>query len=175
MHPDLRHATPASSCWTMSPCCERWFARRHAPKDLNPDRLGWNQLCCQLHQGHTFVVQRKPWDSNSQIAIATTCFQNRLRAPTEGWSQPDDFRPLSCGSWNRTNGLLVQSQVSHTSSDDPAVLFVCSASLPPSAFILANRSAASVALPTATVPQCLHSSMSSFISVQRHARSCMVR
>jgi hypothetical protein len=63
--------------------------------------------------------------------FVATCFQDRLLI------QPDDFRPLSCGSWNRTNGLLVQSQAS---------------------------------LPTATVPQCLHSSF-----VQRHARSCMVR
>ena len=32
--------------------------------------------------------------------FVATCFQNRLLI------QPDDFRPLSCGSWNRTNGLL---------------------------------------------------------------------
>ena len=33
-------------------------------------------------------------------------FKTGSRAPTVGWSQPDGFRPLSCGSWNRTNGLL---------------------------------------------------------------------
>ena len=31
---------------------------RHAPKDLNPDQLGWNQPCCQLHQGR--VLCRRP-------------------------------------------------------------------------------------------------------------------
>ncbi len=55
LHRDFRHATPASSCWTMSPCCERRFARKHAPKDSNPDQLGWNQSCCQLHQGRTIL------------------------------------------------------------------------------------------------------------------------
>jgi hypothetical protein len=38
-----------------------------------------------------------------------TCFQDRLLI------QPDDFRSSihkSCGSWNRTNDLLVQSQAS---------------------------------------------------------------
>ena len=46
------------------------------------------------------LTERKPRDSNSQVAIATGCFQNSVLI------QPDDFRPLSCGSWNRTNGLL---------------------------------------------------------------------
>ncbi len=72
LHPDLRLAEPASSCWTMSPSFR----------------------------------ERKPWDSNPQAACAATCFQDRLLI------QPDDFRLSSCGSWNRTNGLLVQSQAS---------------------------------------------------------------
>ena len=50
-HPDLRHATPASSCWTMSPFGERRFTRKHAPKDLNPDQLVWNQSCCHYTRG----------------------------------------------------------------------------------------------------------------------------
>ncbi len=76
-HPDLQLAELASSCWTMSPdqvlrtkdkgrtrevrspldslFRPSYFSlrpsRRHAPKDLNPDQLGWSQSCCQLHQG----------------------------------------------------------------------------------------------------------------------------
>ena len=51
LHRDFRHATPVSSCWTMSPILCRRFAfcdpsSRHAPKDSNPDQLGWNQSCC---------------------------------------------------------------------------------------------------------------------------------
>ena len=69
---------------------------RHAPKDLNPDQLGWSQPCCRLHQRRvlSFFVQRKrpirhpcrsvP-DSNSQAACAATCFQDRSLI------QPDDF------------------------------------------------------------------------------------
>jgi hypothetical protein len=45
LHPDLQCAELVSSCWTMSPFRERRFARKHAPKDLNPDQLGWNQSC----------------------------------------------------------------------------------------------------------------------------------
>lgn len=33
--------------------------------------------------------------------------------------QADDGRPLSCGSWNRTNGLLVQSQASLPAATTP--------------------------------------------------------
>ncbi len=35
----------------MSPFGERRFARKHAPKDLNPDQLGWNQSCCHYTRG----------------------------------------------------------------------------------------------------------------------------
>ncbi len=42
----LRHARAASSPWKP----------RHAPKDLNPDQLGWNQPCCQLHQGRVLCL-----------------------------------------------------------------------------------------------------------------------
>jgi hypothetical protein len=31
--------------------------KRHAPKDLNPDQLGWNQPCCRLHQGRVCCRQ----------------------------------------------------------------------------------------------------------------------
>ena len=35
--------------------------------------------------------QRKPWDSNPQVAIATTCFQDKPLI------QPDDFRVQAAG------------------------------------------------------------------------------
>jgi hypothetical protein len=73
---------------------------------LNPDQLGWSQSCCHYTRDVCCVVdQRKPWDSNPQAVCAAACFQDRFLI------QPDDFR-ASCGSWNRTNGLLVQSQAS---------------------------------------------------------------
>ena len=64
LHQDFQHATPASSCWTMSPIlCGRFAfcdpSSRHAPKDSNPDQLGWNQSCCQLHQGRIFLSGRR--------------------------------------------------------------------------------------------------------------------
>ena len=84
---------------------ERWASvrARHAPKDLNPDQLGWSQPCC--HYTRDVCCRRKPWDSNPQADCAAACFQDRFLI------QPDDFR-ASCGSWNRTNDLLVQSQAS---------------------------------------------------------------
>ena len=45
---------------------------------------------------------------------AATCFQDRLLI------QPDDFRICSSsGDWNRTNGLLVQSQASLPAATTP--------------------------------------------------------
>ena len=45
---------------------------------------------------------------------AATCFQDRLLI------QPDDFRICSSsGGWNRTNGLLVQSQASLPAATTP--------------------------------------------------------
>ena len=55
----------------------------------------------------TRSFQRKARDSNPQAAHAATCFQDRLLI------RPDAFHlPISSGGWNRTNGLLVQSQAS---------------------------------------------------------------
>jgi hypothetical protein len=39
------------SCFCLHP------SQRHAPKDLNPDQLGWNQPCCQLHQGRVLCLR----------------------------------------------------------------------------------------------------------------------
>ena len=55
----------------------------------------------------------------------------RLASPpvfkTGSSSEPDDFRPVaSCGSWNRTNGLLVQSQASLPTATVPQWLLLCS-------------------------------------------------
>ena len=48
---------------------------------------------------------------------AAACFQDRFLI------QPDGLRSSqSSGGWSRTNGLLVQSQVSRTDSDDPGIL-----------------------------------------------------
>ena len=88
---------------------------RHAPKDLNPDQLGWNQPCCQLHQGR--VLCRRAAEAvglEPTSGSAATCFQDRLLI------RPDDFRAsTSSGGWNRTNGLLVQSQASLPAATTP--------------------------------------------------------
>ncbi len=65
MHRDFRHATPASSCWTMSPILyQRFTAAIHLqstpPRTRTGDQLGWNQSCCQLHQGRTFSTLTTP-------------------------------------------------------------------------------------------------------------------
>jgi hypothetical protein len=75
----------------------------------------------------------------------TPVIKTGSRAPTEGWSQPDDFRSTvpfqGSGSWNRTNGLLVQSQVSHASSDNPGAFMpiVGHYRLRPSSSLIARR------------------------------------
>ena len=108
----LRLATPASSCWTMSPFGERRFARKHAPKDLNPDQLVWNQACCHSTRGVCcFSGSRE-----------TRTHKPRSRPPVFK-TGPSSSRMtsvvVSCGSWNRTNGLLVQSQASLPTATTP--------------------------------------------------------
>ena len=41
---------------------------RHAPKDSNPDQLGWNQSCCQLHQGRTILSGRRGTRTPKRLA-----------------------------------------------------------------------------------------------------------
>ena len=41
---------------------------RHAPKDSNPDQLGWNQSCCQLHQGRTVLSGRRGTRTPKRLA-----------------------------------------------------------------------------------------------------------
>ena len=75
------------------------LSARHAPKDLNPDQLGWNQSCYRYtrdtHLSTAEVTNpacsRSVPDSNSQVAFATTCFQDRLLI------RPDDFRLQAAG------------------------------------------------------------------------------
>ena len=54
-------------------------------------------------------TRKRPWPPDS--------FQDRFLI------RPDDFRlrNASSGGWSRTNGLLVQSQVSRTDSDNPGI------------------------------------------------------
>ena len=111
LHPDLRHATPASSYWTMSPFHKRRFARKHAPKDLNPDQLGWNQSCCRYTRDACVSAEGEGLEPPS--GLAAPCFQDRFLI------RPDAFRKQAPGGWNRTNGLLVQSQASLPAATTP--------------------------------------------------------
>ena len=114
-HRDLRLATPASSCWTMSPCSERRFARKHAPKDLNPDQLVWNQSCCHYTRGVCCFSGSRETRTHKRFApppvFKTGSSSGRMTSVLS-----------SCGSWNRTNGLLVQSQASLPSATTPQCL-----------------------------------------------------
>ena len=51
----------------MSPESERWFAHKHAPKDLNPDQLVWNQSCCHYTRGAYCFIESAQWESNPHI------------------------------------------------------------------------------------------------------------
>jgi hypothetical protein len=86
---------------------------RHAPKDLNPDQLGWNQSC--------YRYTRDTHLSNSG-SRETRTHKSRSRPPVFK-TGPSSSRMTSvvasCGSWNRTNGLLVQSQASLPTATTP--------------------------------------------------------
>ena len=51
-----------------------------------------------LHQRRVFQAEAAGLEPAN--ACCVNCFQDSILI------QPDDFRLLSCGSWNRTNGLL---------------------------------------------------------------------
>ena len=131
-HPDLRLATPVSSCWTMSPICERRFAQKQAPKDLNPDQLGWSQSCCHYTRGVCFSAEAvrlelttvlpapvfKTGSSSGRMASITSCGgRNRTRVTTVQSRLPVPAQTLphqlslSCGGRSRTCGHVVQSHV----------------------------------------------------------------
>ena len=59
--------------------------------------------------------QRKPWDSNPQADVPPAVFKT---ASSSGRMTS----VASCGSWNRTNGLLVQSQASLPAATTPQYL-----------------------------------------------------
>jgi hypothetical protein len=86
----LWHATPASSFSRDEPRLGAKVRPRHAPKDLNPDQLGWSQSCCQLHQGHTLNFSGSR-GTRTHNGSAAACFQNRFLI------QPDDFRLQAAG------------------------------------------------------------------------------
>ena len=52
-NPDLLYAKQMSSRWTSTPF---HFLLQHAPKDSNPDILGWNQQCYRYTKGVQFFV-----------------------------------------------------------------------------------------------------------------------
>ena len=77
---------------------------------MDSRRLALRSLACDasiflLDDEPIFRSGSRETRTHKRLFVAT-CFQNRVLI------QPDDLRPLSCGSWNRTNGLLVQSQAS---------------------------------------------------------------
>jgi hypothetical protein len=75
-------------------------------------------ICCFV------VARRKPWDSNPQSRfIGTPVFET---GPSSG--RMTSVRVLSCGGWNRTSGLLIQSQASLPAATAPQCFIneVCS-------------------------------------------------
>ena len=74
---------------------------RHAPKDLNPDQLGWNQPCCQLHQGRVLccrtaeAVGLEPTTAKPRPVFKTGSSSGRMTSVS--------FVEPSCGGWNRNN------------------------------------------------------------------------
>ena len=87
------------------------LAARHAPKDLNPDQLGWNQSCYRYTRDTHSIV------SGSR---ETRTHKSRSRPPVfKTGSSSGRMASVSCGSWNRTNGLLVQSQASLPTATTP--------------------------------------------------------
>ena len=117
---------------------------RLVPKDLNPDQLGWNQSCCR----YTRDTQLKFSGSRE-----TRTHKSRSRPPVFK-TGPSSSRMTSvvasCGSWNRTNGLLVQSQASLPTATIPHRLL--SSGGRNRTYGLLVQSQAS--LPAATTPEC---------------------
>jgi hypothetical protein len=68
---------------------------RHAPKDSNPDQLGWNQSCCQLHQGRVSSAEGEGLEPPS--GPCRRLFSRQVPHPA------GCLPTTSCGGWNRTN------------------------------------------------------------------------
>ena len=100
------------------------FTRQHAPKDLNPDQLVWNQSCCHYTRGVCRISGSRE----------TRTHKSRLRPPVFK-TGPSSSRMTSvlssCGSWNRTNGLHDQSGLMADRCPEPGVTTNsnCSASM----------------------------------------------
>jgi hypothetical protein len=54
--------------------------------------VGTSRAADYTRDARLIVGQRKPWDSNPQVAMATICFQDRLLI------RPDDFRLQAAGA-----------------------------------------------------------------------------
>ena len=67
------------------------LSARHAPKDLNPDQLGWNQSCCRYTRDTYFIISGSR-GTRTHNGNAAACFQNRFLI------QPDDFRLKAAGA-----------------------------------------------------------------------------
>ena len=63
---------------------------RHAPKDLNPDQLGWNQSCYRYTRD-TYLNFSGSRGTRTHNGSAAACFQNRFLI------RPDDFRLQAAG------------------------------------------------------------------------------
>ena len=64
---------------------------RHAPKDLNPDQLGWNQSCYRYTRDTHLNISGSR-GTRTHNGNAAACFQNRFLI------QPDDFRLKAAGA-----------------------------------------------------------------------------
>ena len=98
---------------------------RHAPKDSNPDQLGWNQSCCQLHQGRVIISGRRGTRTPKRLApppvfktgsssgrmpstsscCGRACVAVRTRRIGPGCGIPRTPRKSS-GGWNRTRAPI---------------------------------------------------------------------
>jgi hypothetical protein len=119
LHPDLRHATPASSCSRDESDSRAKVRSKHAPKDLNPDQLGWNQPCCRLHQGRVFVSGSCGGRNRTFVTTVQSRLVRASTGPTAVFGSINVIAVFSSGGRNRTYGLLVQSQASLPTATTP--------------------------------------------------------
>ena len=65
---------------------------QHVPKGWNPDRLGWNQQCYRYTRGALLFLPSGSRETRTHKQNAPPpVFKIGSRAPTGGWSRPDDF------------------------------------------------------------------------------------
>ena len=93
------------------PSCSKWSHRESHP-DLRLADAGVVLL------DHDPMLSSGSRGTRTHKRHAAACFQDRFLI------QPDDFRASSSGGWNRTNGLLVQSQASLPAATAPDHRFI---------------------------------------------------